>query len=400
MNAFESLLNISAEEKKARGLEHTPKEIAQQPATWAKAAEMLQSRSGEIGAFLDAAGLTGNNKAHLILSGAGSSEFVGNAVAPGLRKRLKRTVTSVSTTNIVTHPDIFIPGENYVVLSFARSGNSPESMATYHLVKQMCSAVRQIAITCNKDGALAQATKKDCNSLYVELPEETNDKSLVMTSSFTTMAFTALGLGMLGSSGEMTMAAAAIGAAGKRVMGQYGDLLKNFADQPFTRACFLGSGPLNGTMQECHLKLQEMTEGRVVSMYNSFVGLRHGPQVFVNKECAVVAALSSDAYVRKYELDMLRELSAKKQGCGEGPLVICDRATPEIGDLAGAVVELFPDGGTVDDDLRIMTDTMVGQILGTFTSLRCGLKPDNPSVSGTISRVVQGVTIYDYTTKR
>ena len=394
MNAFESLLNVSAEEKKARGLEHTPREIAQQPATWAKAAEMLGRRSGEIGAFLEAAGLTGSKHAELILSGAGSSEFVGNAVAPGLRKRLKRTVTSVSTTNIVTHPEIFVPGRDYVVLSFARSGNSPESMATYELVKQVCPAAKQIAITCNKDGALAKAAKKDAGSLYVELPEETNDRSLVMTSSFTTMAMTALGLGMLNAGAAFSAMAATIGAAGQRVMREYGDTIKTFADQPFTRACFLGSGPLLGTMQECHLKLQEMTEGRVVSMFNSFVGLRHGPQVFVNKDCAVIAALSGDAYVRSYEMDMLRELKAKKQGCGT--LVICDKATSELRELSTAIVELFPAGGAVEDDFRIMTDTMVGQILGTFACLRCGLKPDNPSVSGTISRVVQGVTIYPY----
>ena len=151
---------------------------------------------------------------------------------------------------------------------------------------------------------------------------------------------------------------------------------------------------MNGAMQECHLKLQEMTEGRGVSMFNSFVGLRHGPQVFVNKDCVVVAALSSDAYVRKYEIDMLKELVAKKQGCGT--LLICDRATAELRGLSTAIVELFPDGGGVEDDFRIMTDVMVGQILGTFACLRCGLKPDNPSVSGTISRVVQGVTIYPY----
>jgi tagatose-6-phosphate ketose/aldose isomerase len=129
-------------------------------------------------------------------------------------------------------------------------------------------------------------------------------------------------------------------------------------------------------------------------MFNSFVGLRHGPQVFVNKECAVIAALSSEPYVRKYELDMLRELKAKKQG--SGTLVICDRASAEIRDVASDIIELFPAGNAVDDDFRVMTDVMIGQILGTFACLRCGLKPDNPSVAGTINRVVQGVTIYEY----
>ena len=395
MNAFESLLNLSAGDKKTKGVEHTPAEIAQQPATWAKAAEILQRRRTDITGFLLEAGLTGTRNGELILTGAGSSEFVGNAVAPSLRRRFKRTVESISTTHFVTNPDIFIPGNDYAVLSFARSGNSPESMATYNLVKQVCPAAKQLAITCNKDGALAKSASKDAGSFYIELPEETNDRSLVMTSSFTTMAFTATGLGLLYRADELIGIASVLGAAGKRIINEYGSALKLFAELPFTRACYLGSGSLNGAMQECHLKLQEMTEGRVAAMYNSFVGLRHGPQVFVNKECMVVAALSSDPYVQKFEIDMLKELKAKKQGLAT--LVICDRATAEIKELCTQAVELFPDGQKgIDDSFRVMTDVMVGQILGTFACMKHGLKPDNPSVGGTINRVVQGVTIHPY----
>src|SRR5689334_1878266 len=132
MNAFEALLNLPDAEKKTSGVEHTPREIAQQPATWAKAAGILCKRRGEILEFMRTVGLAGERKANLVMTGAGSSEFVGNAVAPGLRVRLKRDVVCIPTTHIVTHPQaVFIPGQNYVVLSFARSGNSPESIATY-----------------------------------------------------------------------------------------------------------------------------------------------------------------------------------------------------------------------------------------------------------------------------
>lgn len=395
MNAFEALLNLPDEEKKLRGVEFTPKEIAQQPATWAKAAEIVRKRAGDIKDFMKSAGLVGKKEATLILTGAGSSEFVGNAVENVLRKRLKREVMSIPTTHFVTHPaNVFVPGKNYVVLSFARSGNSPESMATYNLVKKVCPAAKQIAITCNKDGKLAKAAKSDKGSLYIELPAETNDESLVMTSSYSTMAFTACGLCFLDAPDELASLAARLGAAGKRIIKEYGDVLKKIASLNFNRACFLGSNALWGTMQECHLKMQEMTEGRVAAMFNSFVGLRHGPQVFANQDCVIVAALSCAPYVRKYELDLLRELKAKKQGCAT--LVVCDRATAEIRELCTDVVELFPNVDPVDDDFRVMTDVMIGQMLGTFKSIQCGLKPDNPSVSGMINRVVQGVTIYPY----
>jgi tagatose-6-phosphate ketose/aldose isomerase len=139
--------------------------------------------------------------------------------------------------------------------------------------------------------------------------------------------------------------------------------------------------------------MQEMTNGRVASRFDSFLGLRHGPQVFVNREAVVVAALASDPFVRRYEFDLLKELRTKKQGCGT--LAICDRATPEIRGVADVVLELFPGEEPVHDDYRVMTDVVAGQMLAVFKSLNLGLKPDNPSPGGTINRVVQGVTIYE-----
>jgi len=395
MNAFETLVAENPQARAAKGTEHTVREIAQQPECWEKAAQLLAGRKTEICAFLEQAGLRGNAQATLILTGAGSSEFVGNAIAPALRKNLKRQVLSLSTTDIVTHPErVFAPGTAPVVLSFARSGNSPESLATYRLVRQLSPKTKQIAITCNPDGALAKEAKADPNGLYIALPEETNDKSLVMTSSFSTMALAAAALGLVDHPENLSALSAPVAAAGRRILSEYGDTIYKFAARPFNRACYLGSGALNGTMQECHLKLQEMTEGRVVCTFNSFVGLRHGPQVFVNSECLVVAALSTDPYVRGYELDMLRELKAKKQGAGT--LAIVDRTIPDLKELADEVIELAPLGPFIADEYRVMTDVMVGQILGTFKCMSLGLRPDNPSVSGTINRVVQGVNIYPF----
>lgn len=395
MNAFEQLLSTPDSEKQAQGIQYTPDEIAQQPEMWLKACDILAEQRDNIEVFLKEAGLKGENNVTAILSGAGSSEYIGNAVSYGLRRCLKRQVISVATTDFITHPQSFlVNGHGYVVISFARSGNSPESVATYNLVKQLAPKTRQIVITCNTEGELAKITEKDENSLCILLPEATNDQSLVMTSSFSTMAFTAIGLCFLDKPDELRLLAQQLGAGAKRVLSTYADELKRFITQPATRVSYLGSNALYGTMEECRLKMLEMTEGKVAANVNSFVGLRHGPQVFVNNECLVVAALSSDLYVRRYELDLLKELQQKDQGIGL--LVICDRATEEIKALSPLCVELYPNSDGVEDEYRIMTDVVVGQILGTFKSLAVGLKPDNPSTSGTISRVVQGVKIYPF----
>jgi len=392
---FEQLLALPRAEKEARGILFTPAEIAQQPATWAKAVDTLRSRREEIATYLESAGLTGAREANLILTGAGTSEFIGTAVANILRIGLGREVMSVPTTHLVTHSaHTLVPGHDYVVLNFARSGNSPESLATYDIVKRV-PGTRQMVITCNGGGALAAAAQGDKEALCIELPEETNDQSLVMTSSFSTMAFTATGLCFLDSLDALAELARQLGRAADRIMTDYGSLLHRFAELPFARACFLGANTLVGTMQECHLKMQEMTEGRIACRFDSFLGLRHGPQVFVNDDCVVVASLSSDGHARRYEMDLLHELKAKKQG--RAVLILCDRATTGMREITGNIVELFPDGNAVADAYRVMTDVVAGQILGLFTSLRLGLKPDNPSTDGTINRVVQGVKIYEQT---
>ena len=393
MGAFQALLDLSDEEKAEQGIEHTPREIAQQPETWKAAAANLRARRDEIVGFMESTGLRGKGDATLMLTGAGTSEFVGNSVVNVLRSGLKRDVHSIATTHFVTHPGAyFVPGRDYVLLSFARSGNSPESVATYRKVLDVCPEVGQLVVTCNPDGELAKVAAVDGNAYCLLMPPETNDKSLVMTSSFSTMAFSALGLTMLDDLDRLDALADAVGQAARRVMGEYGDTIKTFADRSFTRACFLGSNALFGTMQECHLKMQEMTEGQIACAFDSFLGLRHGPQVVAGDDCIIIAALSTDPYVQKYELDLLREMKAKRQGAGT--LVICDQLTDEIRRVCDDAIELFPDGGAVSDDHRVMTDVVVGQVLGTFTSLKVGLKPDNPSVSGTINRVVQGVVIY------
>ena len=393
MNALERLLALEPTEKERLGVEHTAAEITQQPDTWSKIGPMIRSRIAEIRGFLYDAGLMGARSSVLVTTGAGTSEFIGSAVGGLLKNRLRREVVSIPTTHLVTHADCsFASTQSYAVISFARSGNSPESLATLERVRRFRPDARHIIITCNANGALARAAAVDDRTLCLVLPEETNDRSLVMTSSFSTMALTAAALGYVDSLDEFGSISSRLSGGARRIFAQT-DKLKSFAEQSYTRACFLGSGTLFATMQECQLKLQEMTEGRVASRYESFLGLRHGPQVFVNPDCVVVAGLASDPSVRRYELDMLRELKEKRQG--RSTLVICDQVSPEVEAVADQIIDLFPEGNPVPDPFRIMTDAVVGQLLGMFKSLAIGLKPDNPSSTGVINRVVQGVVIHD-----
>jgi tagatose-6-phosphate ketose/aldose isomerase len=387
MNAFERLV------ASAQPLQ-TVREINQQPAAWRRTFAALRAQRDTIASFVSSPRRGGEQPA-LILAGAGSSEYVGRSIEAALRRTMRREVSTVPTTHFVTHAEtVFFPDRDYILVSFARSGNSPESVATFCRVREQFPRVKQLVITCNRDGELARLAGENPGSLCIALPEETNDASLAMTSSFSSMALAGMSLGFLDSFDAFGALVGAASAGAEKVMGEYGDAIKDCADQDFSRACYLGSGALMGVMQEARLKMQEMTAGRVVSAFDSFLGLRHGPQVFVNNACIVVASLSSSPAVRRYELDLLRELKDKKQGIGT--LVICAAADAEIREVSRDFIELFPSREPLPDDCRVFTDIVVCQILATFKSLSLGLSPDNPSPDGIIHRVVQGVTLYPW----
>jgi tagatose-6-phosphate ketose/aldose isomerase len=54
-------------------------------------------------------------------------------------------------------------------------------------------------------------------------------------------------------------------------------------------------------------------------------------------------------------------------------------------------------GTTLPEEYLAIISVLPAQMLGFFKSLNLGLKPDTPSASGTITRVVEGVEIYPFT---
>jgi len=187
--------------------------------------------------------------------------------------------------------------------------------------------------------------------------------------------------------------------ATNRLFENYSSLLKDIAETEFERAVFLGSGCLYGCAVESSLKLQEMTSSKVICKADSFLGVRHGPEVVINDRTLVVYLLSSEPYVRKYELDLMKEIKDKKLGMTK--VAVCHKAYEEIKESVNHVIEFDKEGRFgIPDFYRPVMDVTVGQLFGLFKSLALGLKPDNPSEKGVISRVVKGVKIYNYETTK
>jgi tagatose-6-phosphate ketose/aldose isomerase len=227
----------------------------------------------------------------------------------------------------------------------------------------------------------------------VALHPRTKDRGLAMTSSFTSMVVASLGLAYLGALDEYRSSIDRLATAAERVLAAAPEVCSALAKRSPARACFLGSGALVGAAVESHLKLQEMTDGKLICFWDTFLGLRHGPRAAIHDDTLVVCFLSSDPQVRRYELDLIR--SNREQKIGLAHLIFADRASEGIAELADHVVAYDRDGAlALPDHLLPPVATIVGQLLGLFASLEFEFKPDTPSAGGVISRVVQGVTIY------
>lgn len=110
----------------------------------------------------------------------------------------------------------------------------------------------------------------------------------------------------------------------------------------------------------------------------------------LDAETLLVSLVSSQPLRRRYERDLLREVGSK--GLARARVAL---ATDPEGLASEAEHVLCPDiAEPIPDLYRPMLDVIFGQLLGLFASIRCGLKPDSPSPTGAISRVVQNVAIY------
>ena len=366
---------------------NTYKEILQQPRVWLKTLDYVRAHKQEIKEFTDKYLQEGYE---IVLTGAGTSAYIGDALEPALFTTDFKGAKALATTDIITSPEMFFDrGSKVLLVSFARSGNSPESVGAVKAVEKTAGKVAHIFITCNKDGQLAR-TQGD-NILCILLPPETNDLSLAMTSSYSTMLLCCAMVANIGHIDEDAPLIEEVAACVDKGMARYEAAIQQLASRDFNRAIFLGSGPLKGVAEECRLKLQELTDGAVMCAYDSFLGFRHGPKAVVKSDSLLVYLVNPNRDVRRYELDLIRQVKANNHV--KGTLVACFEKPELEDDCYDLCVELGI-SPAVPPCYGCVAFVFVGQMLGLFKSIDKGLSPDSPSVSGNISRVVEGVTLY------
>jgi tagatose-6-phosphate ketose/aldose isomerase len=373
-------------ELESRGAAWTAREIAQQPGVWAEVAALVAENRSRLDAFLG--DFAGRNGHRVVLTGAGTSAFIGDCLAPALSARLGRRVEAIPTTDLITGPELRLGDAGPTLLvSFARSGNSPESVAALELAGHVLhERVRHFVITCNREGALAQRASALGNACVLLMPEAAHDRGFAMTSSFSSMllaaalAFRALDPAAFG---RLSGAAAAL-------LPRMAEVAGPLVARGFERVVYLGSNEARGLAAEAALKLLELTDGRVVAVADSTLGFRHGPKTVLNARTLAVVMLSNDPYARAYDRDLLRELV--REGRAGAVLALAGRAEG----IEGAASLIYPGGAAATDLELAFLHALFAQGYALLQSLALGLTPDCPDPAGTVNRVVQGVTIHPW----
>ncbi len=377
------LLDLSAWQR--LGGADTAAEIAQQPALWERLADELAQARERVQAFLGDA--LSDPRQRVLFTGAGSSGFIADMVADRINAQWPAEVRSLHTTSLLTHPALYLqPDRPTLLVSFARSGSSPESVAAVELVRAQVGQARFLDITCNPDGELARrgAGREDTCTLL--MPAASCDRAFAMTSSLSCMLLAALSVFDSAPWPQRLQRLPQLAALAREGLAQWDAPAAALAQRPFNRVIYLGSGPLEALAREAALKVLELTAGHVLALANTPLGFRHGPKSTLDGDTLVVVLRSAQALARRYEQDLLDEL--RRDG------------------VAGEVLAVGPHadiGGEDDHSLRAppLDDTWLAPVWLLFAQLYAlqrsaalGLTPDNPFPDGTVNRVVKGVTIH------
>ncbi|WP_240531927.1 SIS domain-containing protein [Salinivibrio sp. YCSC6] len=368
--------------------EATAKEICQQPQSWMKTLASIEGARSQLDGFL--AQILRLNDLRIVLTGAGTSAFAGKALAPYLSGQMQRRVEAIASTDIVTDPsEYFAEPCPTLLVSFARSGCSPESVAAVELASHQLKDCFHLVVTCNADGELYQRSLNDKRTFALLMPEETNDRGFAMTSSLTSMMLACLSAFL--PNRFTTTSFLSVAQACEFLLKEQSDIIAQIAMEPCERVIYLGSGSLQGVAQEASLKLLELTAGKLSVCYDSPVGFRHGPKSVIDSNSLVMVFISNDTYTRQYDLDLLNEL--RNDGQARRVIAVADLPDPRI--TQGEHL-LVPQALDADDAALCFPFLLVAQMYAFFRSVNLAIGPDNPCPSGEVNRVVQGVNIYPF----
>ncbi len=382
----------TVEDLRALGADITTAEIKQQPDLWEDTFQIYTDNKAAIETFLADARAMGEGRVSVIFTGAGTSDYVGDTAAPYLRHAGDTDLYDfkpIATTDIVSAPRDFLRAEDPTILvSFARSGNSPESLAAVDVARKYVKNIKFLNITCAPEGKLAVESADDPDALTLLIPRA-NDKGFAMTGSYSCMTLLSTLIFDTASDEQKLAWVRQAAEMGREVVARE-DEVAAYLSGDFNRVTYLGSGSFVGLAQESQLKILELAHGLVATSWDSSMGYRHGPKSFVDDKTLVFVFMNNDPYTRLYDLDILNEIDGDK--IARKTIAVQQDADPAF---AGESFT-FAGRAPLPEGYLALPFVMVAQVVSLLNSVRVGNTPDTPSPTGTVNRVVKGVTIHPF----
>ncbi len=241
--------------------------------------------------------------------------------------------------------------QNAVLIGISRSGESSETVLALKKAKE--DAVSTCAITCNSKSALASIADISANLDFV------NEESVVMTQSFTSMAF--LGTSIIRNifDHDLKDYMKSIPDISSNILENAKNLFDKVKPENYEHFVFLGYDEYFASSMEGVIKVSE-TSLTPAEAYQT-LEYRHGPKSKVSDK--TLAVILSNDFMRSQEEKMAKEI--EQLG---GNVIFVSKESNMKNNL------VFPFGDFSDWFVRVIPL----QIIGVRKSLKKGLLPDEP----------------------
>lgn len=386
------VLNHDRADLESRKALITAQEIENQPKVWKKLAVVLESRKAELSAFMDK--VLAVPGLRVIFTGAGSSAFVGESLQMMLGQEMGLRSETHHTTDIVATPDAIFADVPTLLVSYSRSGSSPESCAAIQIAQKHVKELYNLVLVCNSDSALARLPMDPEMTKIVNIPQEACDQGFAMTCSVSCMALATWCLFSGKKTEKRIESLKVLADSAEAQMPAIEKIAAEAAAWGYRRIVYLGFGALRGLAREGAVKSQELTNGYVCATYDTPTGFRHGPKTVLNDETLTVLMTSPVEHAKPYDFDMIRELATQKvknrlavvteEDSGhnlEAVDYVCKYKMPEA--FAGTEMGAY------------IFSLLFLQILSFEKSYDLKITTDNPCPNGEVNRVVQGIIIHE-----
>jgi glucosamine--fructose-6-phosphate aminotransferase (isomerizing) len=337
---------------------HTLAEILSQPEVWLTAIGGLSADP----AFQEYARNPASGKQWLFV-GCGTSFYLAEAAAACWTLLTGEHTHALPASELLLFPQLCkLDSSELQAVVISRSGRTSEAVRAAKLLVQTYK-VHTLGITCAPESELPDA----CHSTLA-LPSA-NEKSMVMTRSFTSML---LGLIQLAASRSRKAVLApsfeAIASALSARIQKFSLRVEAFvARSSFSDYIYLAQGPFFAVAREAALKITEMSCSYAQAYHT--LEFRHGPKSIVSPQTCLTFFLSESGIQEEMEvLEEMKEL-------GGTIIAICNRATDLVRRSADLLLELEADAPEV---VLVAPFVVPAQLLGFHTGIKKGFNPDQP----------------------